>query len=225
MTDPRTPIYEAIRAVHGSIPQPLFNDIHFILNKHGVKAAESPPQRETLSIAVPPTGDAFTRSLPLILAHEGGYVNHPRDPGGATNKGVTQATYDGWRSRQKLANQSVRNITAAEVSAIYRRDYWDKVKGDELPEGVGYAVFDFAVNSGPSRAARFLQKIVGVAQDGMIGPATVAATNALPAATVIDRLCDDRMAFLRSLDTFSTFGKGWARRVTDVRAKAKEWAR
>lgn len=167
---------------------------------------------------------AFSRALPLILAHEGGFANHPKDPGGATMKGVTQRTYDGWRDRQGLARQSVRNISDAELHAIYRRDYWDRVKGDELPAGVGYAVFDFAVNSGVSRAARFLQKVAGVAQDGVIGPATLGAVEALPPATVIDRLCDDRMAFLRSLGTFSTFGTGWTRRVSDVRAKAKEWA-
>lgn len=170
-------------------------------------------------------GDAFDQALPLVLVHEGGYVNHPKDPGGATMKGVTQATYDGWRAKQGLPAQPVRNITPEEVSAIYRRDYWDKVKGDDLPAGVGYAVFDFAVNSGVSRASRFLQKVVGVAQDGVIGPATIAAVKALPPVTVIDRLCDDRMAFLRGLGTFSTFGKGWTRRVTDVRSHAKEMAR
>ena len=176
-------------------------------------------------VAPAPAGDAFDQALPLVLVHEGGYVNHPKDPGGATMKGVTQATYDGWRAKQGLSVQPVRNITSEEVSAIYRRDYWDKVKGDDLPAGVGYAVFDFAVNSGVRRASRFLQKVVGVAQDGVIGPATIAAVKALPPATVIDRLCDDRMAFLRGLGTFSTFGKGWTRRVTDVRSHAKEMAR
>lgn len=167
----------------------------------------------------------FDAALPLILAHEGGYVNHPKDPGGATMKGVTQATYDGWREEQGLPRQSVRNITAEEIGAIYRRDYWDRVKGGDLPPGVAYAVFDFAVNSGVNRASRFLQRVIGTAQDGVIGPATVAAAKALPPAVIIDRLCDDRMVFLRSLDTFSTFGKGWTRRVAEVRAKAKEMAR
>lgn len=169
--------------------------------------------------------DAFARALPLILVHEGGYVNHPKDPGGATNKGVTQATYDGWRARKGLPSQSVRSITDDEIAAIYRRDYWDKVKGDDLPAGVAYAVFDFAVNSGVDRASRYLQKVIGAAQDGEIGPATVAAAKARSQATIIDMLCDERMAYLRSLKTFSTFGKGWTRRVAEVREKAKELAR
>ena len=167
----------------------------------------------------------FDRALSLVLKHEGGYVNHPSDPGGATNKGVTQATYDAWREKQALPKRSVREIAESEVTAIYRRDYWVRVQGDDLPAGVAYAVFDFAVNSGVYRASRFLQKVVGVAQDGIVGPATIAATKALSPAAVIDRLCDDRMAFLHSLGTFATFGKGWTRRVSDVRAKAKEMVR
>lgn len=188
-------------------------------------AARSALEAQTAPTGPETAGDAFSRSLPLILAHEGGYVNHPADPGGATMKGVTQATYDGWRSKQGLAAQSVRNITADEIGAIYRRDYWDAVKGEDLPAGVSYAVFDFAVNSGVKRASRFLQKVVGTAQDGVIGPATIAAVKAIPPAKLIDQFCDDRMAFLRSLGTFSTFGRGWTRRVDDVRTRAKEMAR
>lgn len=191
-------------------------------------AARKPASAKDGGSGLQAADDAFSRALPLILAHEGGYVNDPQDPGGATNKGVTQATYDGWRAKQGLPAQSVRQITADEVAAIYRRDYWDKVRGDDLPAGVGYAVFDFAVNSGPARAARFLQKVVSVPEDGVIGPATLAAVNSVAAVSaepIIDRLCDARLAFLRSLPTFARFGTGWSRRVSEVRAKAKEWAR
>lgn len=163
---------------------------------------------------------AFDKWLPHILKHEGGYVNDPLDPGGATNKGVTQETYNDWRTRQGKPSQSVKAITGDEVSAIYRRDYWDKVKGDELPSGLAYAVFDFAVNSGVNRASRYLQRAVGVKQDGVIGPATIAACNALNAAAVINRLCDDRLAFLKQLPTFHRFGRGWTARVGDVRKQA-----
>lgn len=170
------------------------------------------------------TADRYSRCIPLVLRHEGGYVNHPKDPGGATNKGVTQKTYDGWRDKQGLARQSVRLIADDEVQAIYRRDYWDAVCGDQLPAGVDYAVFDFAVNSGINRASRFLQEVARVPADGKIGPATLAAVSAMNARDVVNRLCDARMAFLQGLSTFPTFGKGWTARVDEVRVKALGWA-
>lgn len=168
--------------------------------------------------------DNFDRSLAAVLVHEGGFVNNPKDPGGATNKGVTQAVYDDWRGRHGLAKRSVRGIADDEVRAIYRRDYWDRINGDGLPSGVDYATFDFAVNSGVSRAARFLQAAAGVAQDGAIGPATIAAAGRDP-AHIINALIDKRLAFLRSLSTFATFGKGWTARCAGVRRMALEMAK
>lgn len=159
----------------------------------------------------------YQKCLALVLKHEGGYVNHPKDPGGATNFGITQAVYDAYRPRAK---QSVRYITSGEVEAIYRKQYWDKVRGDELPDGLDFAVFDFAVNSGVSRAAKYLQRIVGVADDGAIGPATLAAIKSKPVATLITDICHKRMVFLQGLKTFATFGKGWTRRVNETRAAA-----
>lgn len=193
--------------------------------KWGPNTAAAISKALGMTEAVTPTGDRFDQCIPLVLKHEGGWVNDPRDPGGATNRGVIQATYDWWRDKQGKPRQSVRNITDDEVHAIYRRDYWDEIRGDNLPAGVDYAVFDFAVNSGINRASRYLQEVARVAADGKIGPATIAAVKALPAATIINGLCDARMAFLRRLDTFPTFGKGWTARVSDVRAKALEWAR
>jgi lysozyme family protein len=135
-------------------------------------------------------------------------------------KGVTQKTYDGWRDRHGQPRQSVRLISDAEVSAIYRRDYWDAIKGDQLPAGVDYCVFDFAVNSGINRAARYLQNAVGTAADGVIGPATIAAANSVGAASIINHICDARIAFLKGLATWPTFGDGWTARVADVRSLA-----
>ena len=164
----------------------------------------------------------FEKALAYVLEHEGGYVNHPRDPGGATNKGVTQAVYDGYRKMRGRGAQSVKFISEEEVRAIYKFQYWDRVQGDLLPTGVDYAVFDFAVNSGVGRASKYLQAVVGVAQDGIIGARTVAAvTNPIAA---INALCDRRMGFLRNLKTFLTFGRGWTRRVQGVRAHALEMA-
>lgn len=164
----------------------------------------------------------FEQSLDFVLEHEGGYVNHPRDPGGATNRGVTQAVYDGYRKIQGRPVQSVRLITPDELLAIYKFQYWDRVQGDFLPIGLDYAVFDFAVNSGVGRASKYLQAVLGVAQDGQIGAKTLAAIRS-PAAA-INALCDRRMGFLRNLGTFLTFGKGWTRRVTSVRAHALDMA-
>lgn len=164
----------------------------------------------------------FDTALALVLEHEGGYVNHKLDPGGATNKGVTQAVYNAHRKMRGRGPMSVKYISPEETRAIYKFQYWDKVQGDLLPRGLDYAVFDFAVNSGVGRAAKYLQAVVGVKQDGVIGSVTLAAIDN-PAKT-INALCDRRMGFLRNLGTFMTFGRGWTRRVQGVRANALEMA-
>ena len=164
----------------------------------------------------------FEKALALVLEHEGGYVNHPKDPGGATMRGVTQAVYDAYRKVRGRPSQSVKFITDEELRAIYKFQYWDKVHGDFLPTGLDYAMFDFAVNSGVGRASKYLQAVLGVAQDGQIGARTLAAiTNPV---SIINALLDRRMGFLRNLRTFLTFGKGWTRRVHGVRAKALDMA-
>lgn len=161
----------------------------------------------------------FKRALALVLQHEGGFVNHPKDPGGATNKGITIATFRRYVDRKGTVDD-LKRITAAQVAAVYRKQYWDAVRGDELPDGVDYAVFDFGVNSGPSRAIKYLQRLIGARPDGKIGPQTVAAARQLPAGQIIENLSDDRMEFLRGLKTWGTFGKGWTNRVKGVRANA-----
>lgn len=167
---------------------------------------------------------SFPEALALVLKHEGGYVNHPKDPGGATNKGVTQRTYNAWRKRQKQAARSVRSITGSEIKAIYKRNYWNRVRGDGLPAGLDYAVFDFGVNSGPTRAAKFLQRIVGTTVDGTIGPMTLKAVGELPPGHIIAELCSTRLDWLQTLKHWPTFGKGWTRRVNDVERVALEMA-
>lgn len=167
----------------------------------------------------------FESSLSKVLVHEGGYVNNPKDPGGETNKGVTKAVYDSYRRDHGAPVQSVRLISDAELGAIYKSRYWDKLSGDLLPSGLDYAAFDFAVNSGVDRAAKYLQSLVGAVQDGKIGPRTIAAIEDQDAADLVDLLCDKRLAFLRSLPTWATFGKGWASRVASVRAAAMGMAK
>lgn len=160
----------------------------------------------------------FATSLKLTLAYEGGWVNNPRDPGGATYRGVTQAVYDQFRDQVDAQRQSVRLISETELNALYFVRYWQRVAGDRLPLGLDYAVFDFAVNSGVGRAARTLQQLLGMAViDGDIGPQTLQAV-ALHGANygttaLADGLCNARMTFLRSLPTFGDFGAGWQRRV------------
>jgi lysozyme family protein len=161
----------------------------------------------------------FARSLSLVLQHEGGWSDHPKDPGGATMKGVTLATFRRF-IEPTATKDDLRHITDAQIASIYRKQYWDAVKGDDLPDGIDYAVFDYAVNSGPGRAAKHLQSIVGAKQDGKIGPDTIAKSKAMLRASVINGLCDKRMAFLRGLPTWPTFGKGWTSRVTAVRSVA-----
>lgn len=161
----------------------------------------------------------FKDSLDHVLKHEGGWADHPKDPGGATMKGVTLDTYRRHFGKNK-SKRALRNISDSELRQIYRSGYWDKCKCDKLPSGVDYAVFDAAVNSGPGRSAKWLQATVGAKQDGGIGPRTLARVKQQDAVEVTDMMCDRRLNFLRSLDTWKTFGKGWGRRVEAVRATA-----
>lgn len=158
----------------------------------------------------------FPNALKQVLVYEGGYVNNPNDPGGATNKGVTQGVYDTWRKANGKPKQSVKFLTTQEIQAIYKNNYWDKIKGDQLADGVDLATFDLAVNSGVNRAIKMLQKVSGVTVDGIIGPATIAAANKDPVATT-KALCDARLAFLQALPTWRFFGKGWSNRVASVK--------
>jgi len=163
----------------------------------------------------------FAASLAAVLVHEGGYVFDPADPGGETNRGITKAVYDDWRIAHGIPRQNVRLLSQFETEAIYRKLYWDAIRGDQLPSGVDYCTFDFAVNSGVNRASRYLQRAAGVTDDGQIGPMTLAAVDAKPAGEMIDAVCDGRLAFLKQLPTFDHFGHGWTTRVNDVRAMAK----
>lgn len=157
----------------------------------------------------------FEASLAHVLKHEGGWADHPADPGGATMKGVTLKTYSDWLGRQATKDE-LRAIPAEHLRTIYKARFWDAVRGDELPSGVDYVVFDMAVNSGPGRAARMLQAAVGATPDGSIGPKTLAAVNAQDPATLIATFQRNRQHFLEALPTFGTFGKGWTRRVTEA---------
>jgi lysozyme family protein len=159
--------------------------------------------------------DNFDDALKAILHHEGGYVDHPKDPGGRTNLGCTQRVWEEWVGHP-VDEKAMRALTPELVAPLYKAKYWDKIKGDELPNGVDYIVFDAAINSGPGRAAKWLQQTVGAVPDGAIGAGTLAKVAAMPAADIVEKYQETRLQFLQSLPTWDTFGKGWGRRVAEV---------
>jgi lysozyme family protein len=181
----------------------------------------------------------FAECVAIVLKHEGGFVDHPADPGGATNHGIS-LRYARTRGRLfdldgdgDVDRDDILLVAPDKAAMVYRDWFWRDVKGDDLPAGVDLAAFDYAVNSGPGRAIRSLQRAVGAAPDGFIGPATLGAVRlARPnARAVLDAICDERLAFLRVARNgktgallWPTFGRGWQRRVDDVRARARVMA-
>ena len=161
----------------------------------------------------------WTKSLEAILHHEGGYVNHPKDPGGMTNLGVTKRVYEEWVG-YAVSENTMQNLTNEDVSPIYKKNYWDRVKGDQLPAGLDLCVFDFGVNAGTGRAAKYLQTLIGTVADGGIGPNTLAKLDSYVKEHTIQETIEKyqsmRQEYYESLSTFSTFGKGWTRRVEET---------
>jgi lysozyme family protein len=161
----------------------------------------------------------FEHAVSIVLRHEGGFVQHPSDPGGATKFGIARKTLSLARGRPASV-EDVRALTEAEAIAIYRKLYWAAMRADELPPGLDLAVLDLAVHSGPKRAAAMLQTILGVAADGIVGPATLAAARQADILLAIRRLTLARLRFLRRLATWPVFGRGWRRRVLAVEREA-----
>jgi lysozyme family protein len=167
--------------------------------------------------------DNLIPALRSLLKHEGGFVNNPHDPGGMTNLGVTQKVWEEWLGHP-VTEKDMRALTAEVVAPMYKRKYWDKIAGDELPSGVDMVVFDCAVNSGPGRAAKMLQKVLGVTEDGVIGNQTIAMIGRVNVDTLITDYSSARLAFLTALPTWGVFGKGWGQRVADVSVEAQTLA-
>ena len=164
----------------------------------------------------------FSEALEVILHHEGGYVNHPKDPGGETNLGVTKRVYEDFGGEKEM-----KDLTKEDVEPIYKQNYWDRVKGDDLPEGLDLCIFDFAVNAGPGRAAKFIQRLVGTTVDGGIGPNTLKCIDDYvkesSVAETIEKYQSMRQEYYEGLSTFETFGRGWTRRVDEVTQEATKW--
>jgi lysozyme family protein len=162
--------------------------------------------------------DKFSECLEHILNYEGGFSDDPEDPGGATNKGITLTTLR--EVYPSATREDLKNISDRTVKDIYKKKYWDVCRCEHLPDGLDLVVFDCAVNSGTRQAALWLQRCVGVAADGVIGPMTLGAANAKPIIHCINWILDIRLMFLSNLNSWAYFGAGWHNRIIDVRVNA-----
>ncbi len=185
---------------------------------------------EPSTAAPEPVKARFQECLARVLRHEGGFVDHPSDPGGATNRGITIGTARHYYG-PNFSVDHLKAITNEQIEHIYHAGYWNLHENQRtgelfhcgmLPMGVDYMVFDCSVNSGPARSVMFLQESLGVAVDGVFGPKTLSAAKSDPASVVMSELYNRRMAFLRSLSTWPVFGDGWTNRVEGVYKMAKE---
>jgi len=163
--------------------------------------------------------DNFETSLDFLLKVEGGFVNNPADPGGITNLGVTAKSWASYKGRN-TTEKEMRNLTKDDVAPFYKKKFWDACKCDDLPSGIDYLVFDFAVNAGPGRSIKTLQKAVGVPEDGSIGPVTLQTIDITDKNDLIAWFSEAKKHFYESLPTFSTFGKGWLNRIDEARGNA-----
>ncbi|MFA6204442.1 MAG: glycosyl hydrolase 108 family protein [Gallionella sp.] len=146
----------------------------------------------------------FLRAIDRVLGHEGGYVNNPKDPGGETNWGISKRSYP---------SVSIKELTRNQAIAIYHRDFWIPAHCEDLSDGAGYQLLDSAVNSGIAQSIRFVQRAVGVADDGIYGPMTRAASQKMSESDFILRFLAERLDFMTRLKAWETFGRGWARRI------------
>lgn len=153
----------------------------------------------------------FNAAVEIILAHEGGYVNHPSDPGGETNFGISKRAYP---------KVDIKNLTRDQAKAIYKRDFWDKLKCEEFAFGVGLSLFDFGVNAGLSTASKTLQRACGAPADGVIGPGTIYKATSMNKNDLVEKFAAERILYYSRLATFKTFGAGWVRRTIETLSTA-----
>ena len=146
----------------------------------------------------------FDEAFERLIGHEGGYVDHRSDPGGATKYGISKRSYPG---------EDIQNMTLERAKTIYRREYWGAAACDALPDGIKFDVFDMAVNSGVTASVRMIQRAAGATPDGVIGPNTLQAINSMPAVRLSARFNGARLAFMAELPNWPSFGRGWAKRI------------
>ena len=168
----------------------------------------------------------YQHCLEMILHHEGGYVNHPKDPGGETNLGVTKRVYEEWTMTIGADTKEMKDLEIPDVAPIYEKNYWSRMKCDDIPSGLDLCVFDFGVNAGPGRAAKYLQSMIGTTVDGGIGPNTLKALAAFVENEGLEYAIEtyqaNRQSYYEKLKTFETFGRGWTRRVQETTKEALE---
>jgi lysozyme family protein len=176
--------------------------------------------------------DTWSRAYDQLMEHEGGFTDDPRDPGnhlpdgrpGCTNLGITQKAWEAYVGH-KVTHEDMKALTREIVEPFYKKEYWTSTKGDDLPYGIDYMVFDMGVNSGPGRAAMTLQKAVGTTPDGAIGPKTLAAVRAADQDDLIKTFSKERLEYMESLKNWETYKNGWTRRVNEVATLATSLAR
>jgi lysozyme family protein len=166
----------------------------------------------------------FRDCLELVLKHEGGFVNHPKDPGGMTNLGVTKKVWEDWIGHE-VDEKAMRELTPAIVAPMYEMKYWRTSYCEKLPRGLDLLVFSMAVNAGSGRSVKLLQDAIGVVADGVIGPNTMAKINEANVETLIDKFSEARRQFYRGLKTFPVFGRGWLSRTDSERLEALDMAK
>jgi len=163
----------------------------------------------------------------MVVAHEGGFTNDQRDKGnhlpdgreGCTMWGCTQANWEKYIGHT-VTQDDMKALKKEDVKPLYKKNYWDAVRGDDLPNGVDYAVFDFAINAGPAAARKMIQKALRVTSDGIFGPATIKAIQEANGLDLLKKFSNNKEEFYKSLDNFPTYGKGWLKRVADVETVA-----
>ena len=161
----------------------------------------------------------FDKCLELVLKHEGGFVNDPKDPGGATNLGMTQKTWEKWIGH-KVSIEDMKNLTVDDISPVYKSCYWGRVKSNHLPPGLDYCAFDASINSGVKQSSKWLQRSVGANDDGIVGSQTLKYVSHCSPVDSIHKFCDLRLTFLKTLKNWDHSGSGWNRRVDDVRKES-----
>lgn len=165
--------------------------------------------------------NGFEEALNFVLKHEGGFSNHPRDPGGITNLGVTKRAWEAYLKRS-VDEAEMKALTPKEVEPFYRSRYWNVTRCDDFDDGLDLCVFDAAVNLGPAKAIRILQRSIGLPIDGLIGPNTIKAAADIPSTGLISDFCSERRTVYRAIPNFDVFGKGWLARVDACERKAYE---
>lgn len=159
----------------------------------------------------------FAICLKQVLAYEGGNADNPKDPGGRTSRGITQRVYDNYCDKHTIARADVWKASDATIASIYRENYWNRIDGDKLPDGIDLCIFDAAVNSGLGQAAKWVQRSLQLRPDGDFGPATIECVKTcIDQIELIKAICSRRLAMLQALPTWRTFGKGWQARVANV---------